>query len=536
VFKKILFLAFVITLVSGILITGCAKTTKTPTTSAPSATPTPTVTTGPQYGGTLRIISGADVTCLGWPAEQLSGEDYYHRTPAIETLVRLDPKTNVPIPVLAEQVIEDYNAKTITFVLRKGVQFQDGTDFDAIACKWNLDQVMTGVNTSMDFATVSSIEVVNDYTVRVNFTAWDTAFLRLMCWDAAMVSPTAYEKNGVDWIRNNPVGTGPFKLVSFQRDVKKVFEKWDGYWQEGKPYLDRIEISVVADTTVQVASFLAGEADIIAIINNTDAKNLQGEPSMKLLQGNVVGGLDSIFGDSANPSSPFANLKVRQAVSYAINYQAINDSVYKGFGRLTNQIAPPGSLTCNPNIVGYPYDPDKARTLLEEAGYENGFDTTIWCSNSQFYQDLYTAVQGYLAAVGIKADLQLQGPGQMGEMGFGTGWTNGLFGVGMIDDPEVGIDMRVFLAESSGTGIAKSIIHPDDVEDATNRMLSAPDFATKQSAAWELQYLMFDKYCIFTPIMFNSSITAWSTKVHDELFEASPSQDVWGFADTWLEK
>jgi peptide/nickel transport system substrate-binding protein len=536
VFKKILFLAFVITLVSGILITGCAKTTETPTTSTPPTTPTPTVTTAQQYGGTLRIISGADVTCLGWAPEQLSGEDYYHRTPAIETLVRFDPKTNGPVPFLAEQVIEDSSAKTITFVLRKNIQFQDGTDFDATACKWNLDQVMAGVNTSMDFANVSSIDVVNDYTVCVNFKAWDTVFLRLMCWDSAMVSPTAYEKNGVDWMRNNPVGTGPFKLVSFQRDVKKVFESWDGYWQKGKPYLDRIEITVVADPTVQVASFLSGEADIIAVVNATDAKNLKGNSSVKLLQGSVAGGLDCIFGDSANPTSPFANLKVRQAVSYAINYQAINDSIYKGFGKLTNQIAPPGSLTYNPNIVGYPYDPDKARELLKETEYADGFTTTIWCSSTPFYQDLYTAVQGYLTAVGIKADLKLQGPGQMGEMGFGTGWTNGLFGVGMVDDPEVGIDMRVFLAESSGTGIAKSIIHPDDVENATNQMFSAPDFETKQSKAWELQSLMFDKYCIFTPIMFMSNITAWSTKVHDELWETYTPQDPWSFADTWLEK
>jgi len=255
---------------------------------------------------------------------------------------------------------------------------------------------------------------------------------------------------------------------------------------------------------------------------------------VKLLQGNVVGGLDSIFGDSANPSSPFSKLEVRQAVSYAIDRQAINDSVYKGFGKLTNQVAPPGSLTYNPNIVGYPYDPDKARELLKETGYENGLDTTIWCSSTPFYQDLFTAVQGYLANVGIKAAIKLQGPGEMGAMGFGTGWSDGLFGQGLIDDPEVGIDMRVFLAESSGTGIAKSIIHPEEVENAINLMVSAPDFKTKQAEAWELQSLMFDKYCIFTPIMFMYNITAWSTKVHDELWETYTPQDPWSFADTWM--
>jgi len=535
VFKKILMVAFVIVLVSGILITGCAKTTPSPTTSTPPQTSAqPTTSVAPQYGGTLRIIETNEVNCLGWGPEQGGPEDYYDRSFAIETLVRQDSKTGLPVPFLAEKVIEDSSAKTITFVLRKGIHFQDGTDFNATACKWNLDQLMTGAWTSPDYAHVSSIEVVDDYTVRVNFKAWDTAFLRFLCWDSGMVSPAAYEKNGVDWMRNNPVGTGPFKLVSFQRDVKKVFEKWDGYWQEGKPYLDRVEISVVADPTVQVASFLSGEADIIEKVDTTDANNLKGNPGVKLFQSKVAGELEVIIGDSATPDSPFADIKVRQAVSYAIDRQAINDSVFKGFGEITNQVAPPGSPTYNPNIVGYPYDAGKARELLAEAGYTNGLDITLTYPSTTLYQDMNTAVQGYLAAVGIRADLQPLGGGQFGEVGMSKGWTKGMIGAGLIDDTEIGVDMIFWLSASSGTGVAKSIIHPDDVENAISLMVSAPDFTSKQAEAWELQSLMFDKYCIFTPLIFMPSITAWSTKVHDELNETYPPQDPWSFADTWM--
>jgi hypothetical protein len=155
--------------------------------------------------------------------------------------------------------------------------------------------------------------------------------------------------------------------------------------------------------------------------------------------------------------------------------------------------------------------------------------------SDRFHEDLFTAVQGYLAAVGIKAELQLQGAGQMGEMGFGTGWSDGIFGHGMVNDPNL-LPMRFFLAEFTQTGMAKSIIHPDDVEDAWQKVTVALDFEAKQAAAFELQSLMFDEYCIFTPIMFYPNVAAWSVKVHDEPFESYPSQDPWSFADTWIEQ
>jgi len=147
---------------------------------------------------------------------------------------------------------------------------------------------------------------------------------------------------------------------------------------------------------------------------------------------------------------------------------------------------------------------------------------------------MFTAVQGYLAAVGIKADLQAIGSGQFNDIEMSKGWNKGAIGTSMIDDTEVGIDMIFFLAASSGTGISRSLIHPDEIENASSLMLSAPDAKTKQAEAWELQSLIFDKYCIFTPLIFLPSVTTWSTKVHDEINEKYPPQDPWSFANTWM--
>jgi peptide/nickel transport system substrate-binding protein len=542
--KRIFLLTLVVTLILGTLIAGCAQEEETtpakPTEPAkpaepaaptePAKPPEPT-TTGPQYGGTLRIIEGAEVNSF-MVGEMYSPEDFFQRIPAIETLVRYDPEKQQPVPYLAEDAIEDPIAKTVVFKLRKGVNFHDGTPCDAQAIKWNLDMEAVAPNTAPDFVDVASIDVVDDLTVKVSFNRWDSSFLREMCWDSAVISPTAYEKNGLDWIRVNPCGTGPFKLVSFQRDVKKVFEKWDGYWQEGKPYLDAIEINIIADPTVQVASLLKHENDILTDLNPTDAKTLKDNPDVVLIEG-----LPSqafvlhLAGDSANPDSPYSNLKVRQAVSYAIDRQSIVDYVFYGWAHVVNGANDPSCWTYNPNVVGYPYNPEKAKALLAEAGYPDGFDTTIWMRSEKSTIDMCTAIQSNLADVGINADLEILEPGVYGMMYFGTGWTDGLFQSGTVGDPELGVVARFFFSAAAGIGFSNSIIHPDDLETAIVNMMSATNNEDKKKYAWEVQSLLIDKYCIVTSLVTQFSLYAKSPNVHDDHIEES-----WTFADTWMDQ
>jgi len=538
--KKALLAILVIIVVTGLLISGCPKTTET-TTPPPSTTPPPETTTppptGPLYGGTLRIIQGQELTSIGWVSDQIAPEDYYQRVPAIETLVRFDEETGLSTAFLAESVIEDPEALTVTFNLRPGIKFHDGTELDADACIWNFEQIRSSANLSASWLFTSEIEKVDDYTVRVHFTDWDSTFLSNMCYDSAMISPTAYEENGLDWVRDHAVGTGPFKQVSFQRDVQKVYERFDDYWQEGKPYLDRIEIDIIADPTVQVASFLAGDADIITHLNPTDAKNLEDEPGVVLTQGNFMGDTLSLVGDSAHPDSPFADLKVRQAVSYAINREAIVDFVYQGYAEPTFQMTNPAVYSYSPDVVGYPYNPDKARELLAEAGYADGFETTLWCRSDQVFRDMFTAVQGYLADVGIIADLQVINFGQYGEMYYATGWSDGLFASDFLIGADIGIHSNFFFSVYSPLGMPQSMTHPDEVEEAIWLVTTAPDFETKKLESWNLQYLLTDKYCLYTPIVAASSVAAKTEKVHgDQSSTVGASGFPWTFAEVWLEE
>lgn len=347
-----------------------------------------------------------------------------------------------------------------------------------------------------------------------------------------MISPTAFEKNGLDSARVSPVGTGPFKLVSFQRDVSKVFEKWDGYWQEGKPYLDKIEINIIADPTVQLASLLSHENDILMGLNPTDARTLKNNPDFVIVEApRAFGAVNSLAGDSVNPDSPFSNLKVRQAVSYAINRQDIVNYVFYGWADVADGANDPDCWSYNPNVVGYPYDPEKAKTLLAEAGYPDGFDTTIWLRSEKSSRDMCTAIQSNLADVDIRADLQILEAGQYGQMFFGTGWTNGMFQAGTVGDPELGVVARFFFSAAAGIGFSNTIIHPDELESAITNMMSATNNEDKKKWAWEMQSLLIDKYCVITPLVTTVNLSAKLPKIHDDYIEYP-----WTFADVWIEK
>ncbi len=490
----------------------------------------------PKYGGTLKIIVNGDVTSMGYIPDQISPWDYYQRTPAIETLVRYDVKKQEVVPFLAKAILQDPKANTITFNLRKGVKFHDGTVLDAKAVEWNLEEIRKSGNLGASWLSASSIEVKDDYTVVVHFHTWDNTFLRNMAWDSGMVSPTAFKKNGLDWARQHAVGTGPFKQVSFQRDVKKVFERFDGYWQKGKPYLDRIEIKVIKDPTVQIAAFLRGEGDMIENVNAKYVHSLEGKPNVLLIKDKILGNLWSLAANSANPDTPFANLKVRQAMSYAIDSKAIAKFLLYGQARAVNQLVVPEAWSYNPEVKGYPYNPEKAKALLKEAGYPNGFSTTLYFSSDSMVAKVFTAVQGYLAAVGIKAQPEMLNTGKYGEMYYATGWSSGIFAPDMLAYPEIGIMTRYFFEASSPLGLPKSLVHPEDLEAVLKRFVSTPDFETQKKLAKKVQYLLTDKYCLYTPLIIMPGVTAKYAYVKSANPRIVGPRSVYSFADEWIDK
>ena len=376
----------------------------------------------PQYGGVLKIIDVAEgAQPIGAPWE-VSGIDNKLQKPAVEYLLREDIKGNYH-PFLATGWKIDTVKNTITLSLRKGIKFHDGTDFNAKAAKWCLDRSIE----AKQVKGFLSVDVVDDYTIRINVDKYQNNFLNFLSssYGGGMVSPTAYEKNGKEWARWNPVGTGPFKFVSFERGSKLTFTKWDGYWQKGRPYLDGIEFLFIRDPMTQQAAMRASGAERVHVLCVTSGE----QAAMMKAQGFEVLtmpiGPVSLIPDSNNPDSPLSKRKVRQAISYAINREAIAKARGFGFWSAANQIPSPGNLGYVKDLPFGQYDPKKAKQLLAEAGYPNGLKTKIIVQPALVDRDAMVAVQRYLGEVGIEVELEFPDGGGYTAIKWKTGWHNG---------------------------------------------------------------------------------------------------------------
>jgi peptide/nickel transport system substrate-binding protein len=379
-----------------------APTSKSPTiapTSASTPSNPPSSTGAVKPGGTLRLIIWTSPSGTGGLPAELFANDALSSQLVDEPLLHVDPKGNV-IPWLAESYKVASDLKSITFTLRKGVKFHDGTDFNAQAAKWNLDNTIA----SKSQPTWNSVDVIDDYTIRLNLSQWvNTIFTDLDSTASWMVSPTAFQKNGADWMRNNPVGTGPFKFVSFQRDVNYKMIKNPDYWIKGQPYLDAVEISYVIDPLTQKAAMQSGTADALQIETGKTAADLK---ALGFIIENSVNSTFCLLPDTANADSPFANLNVRQAVEYGIDREALASAFSYGFWQAPYQIPAPDNVAFNTNFaLARKYDVAKAKQLLTDAGYSKGFSATLLVIPVGIDKNIPLAIQNNLSQIGITLDM-----------------------------------------------------------------------------------------------------------------------------------
>jgi peptide/nickel transport system substrate-binding protein len=514
--------------------TGQSTSTSTsPATSAMAST-VPTSSPASKYGGTLKIGHPADALSY-FPPSMMKGNDLFQAKPCIENLARFNEKGEM-VPWLAEGWTTDASAKTVTLTLKKGIKFHDDTPFNAAAVKWNIEKFINAKRAEVPAMT--SIDIIDDYTLKLNLVKWDnTVIIGLSYFAGPQISPTAWQKAGAtdkerdDWAVNNPVGTGPFKLVSRQRDVNQVFKKFDGYWQKGKPYLDGIEYSYFADPTVSSTSLMAGNIDALWGPPATEARNIKAKGGVICELKTGMGATQvTIAGSSVVANSPFANIKVRQAISYAIDKQALIDTQYYGWGIPTNQWGVPNGYWANPNVKGYPYNPDTAKQLLAEAGYSSGITTKLLTGDDADQVAVATAVQGMLAKVGIKADLDIASAARKNNLD-----TTGFEGLDIVyirADTDLAMILPRYVG-AAGSVLAKSIIHPDKIEQLLVAARQAPDQETKRAKIWELQQAIFDENCLVTSAIVNVNLAAKQSYVHDDGMMAIQF-DQWTPEDTWL--
>jgi peptide/nickel transport system substrate-binding protein len=374
----------------------------------------------PTPGGNLTIAFPANQE----PASMDGHIDPFQSTWLLNSLVA-DPLVVLDAdqtykPGLALSWESSADGKVWTFRLRPGVTFHDGTEFDAAAVKYNIERILDPRTSSKQLASdvgpVRSVEVIDKLTVRFTYdTPWVTLLDGLR--RAPLWSPTAAEKHGLAEFQRNLVGTGPFTFVEWVQGDRVNLARNPDYWGPA-PALETATFRFISDPTAAFSAMMAGDIDVFS--GYPAPENLpqfEADPRFQVLVGSTEG--ETILAMN-NKQPPFDDIVVRQAVSHAIDRQAIIDGAMFGYGTpIGTHFAPHNpdylDLTAQSN-----YDPELARTMLAEAGYPDGFTTTMKLPPPSYARRGGEIIAAQLRAVGIETEITNVEWAQWLEEVFGT--------------------------------------------------------------------------------------------------------------------
>lgn len=329
-------------------------------------------------------------------------------------LVRYKDGTLEVEPALATDWTISEDGTEYTFNLREGVTFQDGSPFNAEAVVFNFERMIdedhpnhTGTfPLAFYFSAVNSVEAVDDLTVKFTLNEPFAPFLSNLAYPAGLiVSKAAVEKFGEDFDRN-PVGTGAFKFVEWQSNTRVVVDRFDDYWDGAAP-LDAVVYRPITDANTRVAEMLSGGIDVMVEVPPDNVSTFASDDAFTLYE---EAGPHLWFLILNAKEGPMADVRVRQAANYAVNKQALVDNVLQGTASVAAGPTPPAfNWAYNEDLDPYPYDPEKARELLAEAGAEGASLTFYVTEGGSGMLDpiaMGTAIQADLQAVGLDVTIE----------------------------------------------------------------------------------------------------------------------------------
>ena len=329
-------------------------------------------------------------------------------------LVRYASGTLEVEPALATDWEISEDGTVYTFTLREGVSFHDGTPFNAEAVVFNFERMLNEDHPYHDtgpfplsffFSSIQSVEAVDDMTVRFTLDAPYAPFLSNLAYPTGLiVSPTAVMENGAEFARN-PSGTGPFTFTEWRSNEAVVIERNADYW-DGAPELEAVIFRPITDANTRVAEMLSGGIDLMVEVPPVALSEFEGDAFEIVEQA----GPHVWFLILNTREGPFAEKAVRQAANYAINKEAIVNDVLEGTAQVAAGPTPPAfSWAYNEELEPYPYDPERARALLAEAGVENPEITFYVTEGGSGMLDpvaMGTAIQADLEAVGFDVTIE----------------------------------------------------------------------------------------------------------------------------------
>ncbi|MFC5737319.1 ABC transporter substrate-binding protein [Sinirhodobacter huangdaonensis] len=406
-------------------------------------------------GGNIVITYKDDVATLD-PAIGYDWQNWSMIKSIFDGLMDYVPGTTELRPGLAESYEISPDGKTYTFHLRKGVKFHNGREMTAEDVKYSLDRVTTpatqspgagffgsiaGYDAMADGSatSLSGVTVVDPATVKIELSRPDATFLHVMALNFSSVVPKEeVEKWGADFGKH-PVGTGAFKLSDWTIGQKLLLTKNADYWRAGLPYLDSVTFEVGQEPIVALLRLQKGEVDIpgdgIPPAKFTEVMNNPDEKKQVVVGGQLQTGYITLNVEM----KPFDNVEVRRAINMAINKDRIVQMI-NGRATPATQPLPPSMPGYTKDYAGYAFDPAKAKAMLAEAGYPDGFQTQLYVMNTDPNPRIAQAIQQDLAAIGVKAEIKALAQANVIEAG-GTPktapmiWSGGMAWIADFPDP-----------------------------------------------------------------------------------------------------
>jgi peptide/nickel transport system substrate-binding protein len=549
--KKIL-IPLALIMVFILIFTGCSKeatpTATQPTKTTPTATqpttappittvapmsPTPTPTepvSSIKKGGTLKYVYPySPPTIPGWPSDDSNFQRMWMEWTVFEPLVK-PSRDFQPIPWLAESWDWGPNHQDITFHLKHGVKYHDGSTFTSENVKFEGD-IMISRGMAIG-KTWDHWEIIDDYTIKLVLKQYQNDFWGgfygiSMCFP----SVAAYNAHGGDnggeaWCKEHPIGTGPFTFEYFEKDVTMKLKAFPDYWQAGKPYIDELDFITIVETLTAQSAMQAGEGDVWALQQGKTLYDMKNEGFVIVYD---YGGTDFLLFDTMNEGSVTNDVRVREAIEYAIDKQSMADALGYGYLIPNNQWSPPFNPSFNKDLPSRDYNPDKARELLAEAGYPNGCKVHIITIGAEAE---VLSVQQYLEDVGFEVELESVDNGKFWNYCM-TGWT-GMLNVGYaIGSDNFPSALKGYFGPASVIDVSCKI--PDEILTKVDQALLIQDPAEAKKASDEIIKELYD-YVWMVPFYSNAMGFVINTRCKDSGIESFSDWSQWSPENVWLDE
>ncbi|MGL5175035.1 MAG: glutathione ABC transporter substrate-binding protein [Cetobacterium sp.] len=440
---------------------------------------------------TLIVAQGADAKVLDphatndQPSSRVAGQIY-------DSLVKQDINMNI-IPGLAESWTQ-IDDTTTEFKLRKGVKFHNGEPLTADDVKFTLDRMKSSPQVSHIIKAIDSVEVVDDNTVRIKTDKPFGALLSHLSHTAASIlNREAVEKGGSAY-GQNPVGTGPYKFVSWQAGDRITLQANPEYYL-GKAPTEKVIFRSIVEGTNRTIGLETGEVDIAYDLEPVDKEMVKSLPTLDYVEEPSLS--MAYIGFNVNKEA-LKDKKVRQAISYALNVQDIIDVAYQGSGAKANSPIGPKVFGYNPNAKGYDYNPEKAKELLKEAGYEKGLKLKLWTNDNPTRRDIAVIAQDQLKQVGIDVTIEtlewgayLDGTARGEHDMFILGW------VSVTGDADYGLEPLFNSANKGGAG-NRSFYENPKVDELLTKAKNSTNPEERKAYYYEAQEIIQEDAPIFT--------------------------------------